>query len=128
MTSIKISQNPTFKMDVKIPRVGSDPVTVPFEFKYRDRVELAALFDGWDAKSKALQERFVGKTPTLAEISEAQIDLQTEQISDLVTGWGFEDPFSEESIRTLVKACVGVPDAIIEAHAAAYSTPAPLSA
>ena len=35
MAKFKIAQNPTFKADVEIPRVGGEFIKVPFEFKYR---------------------------------------------------------------------------------------------
>ena len=53
MAKFKLIQNPTFKADVMLPTVGGDPVKVQFEFKYRDRAELAALYAGWGARHKA---------------------------------------------------------------------------
>jgi len=47
MAKFKIAQNPTFKADVEIPRVGGEFFKVTFEFNYRDRTALAALILAW---------------------------------------------------------------------------------
>jgi hypothetical protein len=52
MAKIRIAQNPSFKATVLIPIVGSEPEKIEFTFKYRDRLELAALFDEWNRNRK----------------------------------------------------------------------------
>lgn len=124
MAKFKIAQNPTFKADVDIPRVGGATIKVPFEFKYRDRKELAALFAGWQEGVKEDQERFKAKGDelTLVEITDSHIDRQVEQVGELVVGWGFDDKLSPESIRALVETSAGAGEAIVEAYQKAFSS------
>lgn len=124
MAKFKIAQNPTFKADVDIPRVGGTTIKVPFEFKYRDRKELAALFAGWQASVKEDQERFKAKGDelTLIEITDSHIERQVEQVTQLVAGWGFDDKLSPESIRALVETSAGAGDAVVDAYQKAFSS------
>ena len=124
MAKFKIAQNPTFKADVDIPRVGGATIKVPFEFKYRDRKELAALFAGWQEGVKEDQERFKAKGDelTLVEITDSHIDRQVEQVGELVVGWGFDDKLNPESIRALVETSAGAGEAIVEAYQKAFSS------
>lgn len=123
MAKFKIAQNATFKADVDIPRVGGTTIKVPFEFKYRDRKELAALFAGWQESVKEDQERFKAKGDeiTLVDITESHIERQVGQVTELVTGWGFDDKLSPESIRALVETSAGAGEAIVDAYQKAYS-------
>ena len=123
MAKFKIAQNPTFKADVDIPRVGGTTIKVPFEFKYRDRKELAVLFAGWQESAKEDQERFKAKGDdlTLIEITDSHVERQVEQVTQLVTGWGFEDKLSPESIRALVETSAGAGHAIVDAYQKAFS-------
>ncbi|WP_415760327.1 phage tail assembly chaperone [Pseudomonas sp. LT1P18] len=124
MAKFKIAQNPTFKADVDIPRVGGTTIKVPFEFKYRDRKELAALFAGWQEKTKEDQEAFVAKGDelSLVDITASHIDRQIEQVRELVTGWGFDDKLSVETIRALVETSAGAGEAIVETYQKAFSS------
>ena len=123
MAKFKIAQNPTFKAVVDIPRVGGTVIQVPFEFKYRDRKELAKLFAGWQESVKEDQERFKAKGDelTLIEITDSHVERQIEQVTLLVTGWGFEDKLSPESIRALVETSAGAGDAMVDAYQKAFS-------
>jgi hypothetical protein len=122
MAKFKIAQSSTFKADVDIPRVGGETMKVPFVFKYRDRKELAALFVGWEQSAKDDQARLKekGDDITLVDITEAHIDRQVEQVSELVAGWGFDDKLSPESIRALVETSAGAGDAIVQAYQNAF--------
>ncbi|NMX65702.1 hypothetical protein HBO37_30150 [Pseudomonas proteolytica] len=124
MAKFKIAQNPTFKAVVDIPRVGGAVIQVPFEFKYRNRKELAALFAGWQESVKEDQERLRAKGDdlTLVDITDSHIERQVEQVSQLVSGWGFDDKLSSESIRALVETSAGAGDAIVEAYQKAFSS------
>ncbi|NWD74838.1 hypothetical protein HX890_12060 [Pseudomonas gingeri] len=86
MAKIKIAQNPTFKASVLIPVVGCEPEKIEFTFKYRDREELAALFDEWNLKRRETRDA-LGETPTLSEVVAADTRQQSQQIKDLVIGW-----------------------------------------
>ena len=120
MAKFSIAPKPTFTVDVAIPQVGSKPVMVPFTFKYRDRTELAELFDSWKEKSEAIGERFKGTEQTLTEITAAEVEQGVDQIKDLVVSWGFNDKLNDESITALVKSCIGVSDAVVKAYSEAF--------
>ncbi|WP_447650991.1 phage tail assembly chaperone [Pseudomonas abietaniphila] len=123
MAKFKIAQSPTFKADVDIPRVGGTFNKVSFEFKYRNRKELAALFAGWQQAAKEDQERFKekGDDITLVDITDANIERQIEQVSELVVGWGFDDKFTPDAIRALVETSAGAGDAIVQAYQKAFA-------
>lgn len=122
MTTFKIAQDPTFKASVAIPRVGGDAVLVPFEFKYRDRTELAELFTGWRERSDRDQEAFKAKGAdlTLVDVTNSQMALEFDQVKDLVVGWGFDDPFDDDAIRALLRTSIGAGKAVIDAYQAAF--------
>lgn len=121
MASFKIAQNATFKTEVEIPRVGLDPVKVEFEFKYRDRKELSAMFDKWNAARDAMASEAANEGATWEETTSAEIKLQASQIKDIVVGWAFDDEFSDAAIVDLVTTCVGAPAAVIDAYQASYA-------
>lgn len=120
MPKFSIAPKPTFTVDVAIPQVGGKPAMVPFTFKYRDRTELAELFDSWKEKAEALGERFNGTEPTMSEVTAAEVEQGVAQIKDLVVSWGFGDKLNDESITALVKSCVGVSDAVVKAYSDAF--------
>ncbi|QKJ73481.1 phage tail assembly chaperone [Pseudomonas rhodesiae] len=120
MAKFKIAQAPTFLGAVMIPVVGQEPVKVQFTFKYRNRIELAALFDEWNQRREDGQERF-GEKPTVSEIIAVDTENQMQQIKDLVVGWEFEDKFDDESIKALVTSCHGTTEAVVDAYQAAFA-------
>ncbi|MBB4813927.1 phage tail assembly chaperone [Pseudomonas rhodesiae] len=120
MAKFKIAQAPTFLGAVMIPVVGQEPVKVEFTFKYRNRIELAALFDEWNQRRKDGQERF-GENPTVSEIIAVDTENQMRQIKDLVVGWEFDDKFDDESIKALVTSCHGTTEAVVDAYQAAFA-------
>ena len=107
---------------MEIPRVAGDVIKVPFEFKYRDRKALAALFLEWQEALKADEERFkeMGSDLTIVVLTDAGIERQVAQVSALVSGWGFDDKLSEASIRALVETSSGAGDAIVTAYQKAF--------
>lgn len=120
MAKFKIAQAPTFLGAVMIPVVGQEPVKVECTFKYRNRIELAALFDEWNQRRKDGQERF-GENPTVSEIIAVDTENQMRQIKDLVVGWEFDDKFDDESIKALVTSCHGTTEAVVDAYQAAFA-------
>ncbi|MDV7209903.1 phage tail assembly chaperone [Azotobacter beijerinckii] len=119
MTKLKIAENPTFTAEVEIPRVGGDPIKVPFTFRYRDRAALAELFDRWQAENKARYEA-VGDGSTLTDITAAEVKQQVAQLAEIVEAWGFDDPLNEDSLRALVLTSIGAGTAVLDAYGAAY--------
>ena len=120
MAKIRIAQNATFTAPGLIPIVGSTPEKVEFTFKYRDRAELAALFDEWNEKRKNAQAA-LGDKPSWSEIVAVDTAQQTQQIKDLVVGWGFDDEYSDDNIVAFVKSCQGAAEAVVKAHEGAYN-------
>lgn len=123
MAKFKIAQDPTFKAKVAIPRVGGTVIEVDFQFKYRDRKELAALFTGWNKRAREDQERLkaLGDEVTLIEVTAADIERQVDQVTELVAGWSFGDELSEDNIRALIETSAGAGVAIIEAYQNAFA-------
>jgi len=121
MTKIKIAQNPTFSAVVQVPRVGTDPVPVQFQFRYMDRVALSAMFDRWNKARDAWAGKAQKDGAIWVEITSGEIALQAEQLGEIVTGWDLEDEFSAEAIVDLVRTCTGAPKAVIDAYQAAYN-------
>ncbi|MDF9893467.1 UNVERIFIED_ORG: hypothetical protein OKW25_002614 [Pseudomonas vranovensis] len=121
MAKIKIAQNPTFGAVVQIPRVGSDPVAVGFEFRYLDRVALAEMFDRWSKARDAWAEMAKKEGVSWKDATAAEIELQAEQLKDIVAGWDLDDKFSDDAILDLVRTCTGAPKAVIDAFQNAYN-------
>lgn len=123
--SFKIVNNPTFTSVVKVPRIGGEPLEVPFTFKVMDRKGLAKTFDRWKKETADLYEQVrsteEGEEITLEEWATKEIELQIRQIKDIVVGWKFDDEFNDENIELLVSTSVGVPEAIIEQYHEGYS-------
>ena len=120
MAKIRIAQNATFNAPVLIPIVGSTPEKVEFTFKYRDRAELAALFDEWNEKQGKARAA-LGDKPTWSDIVAVDTEQQAQQIKDLVVGWGFDDEYNDDNIVAFVKSCHGAAEAVVKAHEGAYS-------
>lgn len=114
----KIAQNPTFKADVKVPRIGGAYDVVGFEYKFIPRKELAGLYDSWRDKASTLE---INEDSKLIDLTEFEVDLQTQQIMDIVIGWAFEDVFNEDNVRMLVESCAAAPSAIIDGFQNAYA-------
>lgn len=121
MPKIKIAQNPTFTAEVKIPRVGGEPVAVDFTFRYLDRTALAKLYDGWNQAFEAHAEKCKSEGATLEQFTAGQLQLQAGQIKAVTAGWGFDDKFTDEAILELVTTCVGAPQAVLDAYQEAYN-------
>ncbi|KWV77096.1 hypothetical protein PFLL34_05328 [Pseudomonas fluorescens] len=120
MAKIKINQTPTFKTKVAIPRVGGKPEDVEFEFKYMDRIALAAHFDKWNTArdehiNKVREEGLSWQEATVAEIA-----IQVGQLKDIVSGWAFDEKLSDDSLTALVTTCIGAPQAVLAAYQSAY--------
>lgn len=120
MAKFKIAQNPTFTIDVSIPRVGGDPITVPFTYRTQSRKELAAMYDNWSeaAKASGLAEQ---DELTFSLLADADMESQKQQVKDIVVKWGFEDEFNDENILALCNTCTHAATAIVEAYHLAYA-------
>lgn len=121
MAKIKIAQNPTFGATVQLPRVGSDPVEVGFEFRYLDRIALSEMFDRWNKARDVWAEKAKEEGVSWKDATAAEIELQADQLKDIVVGWDLDDEFSDDTILDLVRTCTGAPKAVIDAFQNAYS-------
>lgn len=121
MAKIKIAQTPTFTANVGIPRVGGKPEEVEFTFTYLNRLDLSALFDKWNQARDAHAARVKDEGLSWQEAAVSEIELQVAQIKDVVTGWAFDDKFTDQAITELATTCVGAPQAVIDAYLAAYN-------
>ena len=121
MPKIKIAQNPTFTAEVKIPRVGAEPVAVAFTFRYFDRTALSKLYDGWNQAFEAHAEKCKAEGASREQFTAGQVQLQAEQVKAITAGWGFDDKFTDEAILDLVITCVGAPQAVLAAYQEAYN-------
>lgn len=119
MAKFTLIQNPTFKADVAIPRVGGEPVLVEFEFKYRDRTELADLYADWGDRHKALGLK--SEEAGLKQFTASLIDLQVDQIKAIVEGWDFDEEFTDENIRILVSSISATPSVVLGAYSDAFA-------
>ncbi|MEB3843536.1 phage tail assembly chaperone [Pseudomonas guariconensis] len=119
MAKISILQNPTFKADVEIPRVGDKPVKVQFVFNYLDRDKLADFTDAGLSSSKEVRE-LLEKDPTVREVTAKIRDHQIEQLQTIIASWGFEEELNESNLRALVGSAASVPEAILIAYHGAY--------
>ncbi|EJM09738.1 Protein of unknown function (DUF1789) [Pseudomonas sp. GM18] len=119
MAKFKLIQNPTFKADVMLPTVGGEPVKVQFEFKYRDRAELATLYAGWGERHKALGEK--SEEVGLEQFTALLIDLQVEQLKAIVAGWDVDEDFTDENLRLLVSSISATPSAVLAAYSEAFN-------
>ncbi|WP_039012519.1 phage tail assembly chaperone [Pseudomonas brassicacearum] len=121
MAKIKISQNPTFKAKVAIPRVGGKPEEVEFEFKYLDRLALSALFDKWNSARDEHANKVREDGLSWQEATASEIGIQVAQLRDIVAGWAFDEKLSDESLTALVTTCIGAPQAVLDAYQSAYN-------
>jgi hypothetical protein len=121
MAKIKIAQTPTFKGKVGIPRVGGKPEEVDFTFIYMDRLALSALFDKWNKLRDEHALKVKEESMTWQEATASEIELQVSQVKDIVSGWGFDDKFTDEAITALVTTCIGAPQAVLDAYQGAYN-------
>jgi hypothetical protein len=119
MAKFTLTQNPTFKADVMLPTVGGEPVKVEFEFKYRNRTELAELHAEWDEKYKALglKTEEVG----LKQFTALLIDLQVQQLKAIVAGWDVDEAFTDDNLRVLVGSISATPSAVLGAYSDAFA-------
>ncbi|WP_223538792.1 phage tail assembly chaperone [Pseudomonas sp. BF-R-12] len=119
MAKFTLIQNPTFKTDVMLPTVGGNPENVEFEFKYRDRTELADLYAEWDERHKELGAK--SQEVGLKQFTALLIDLQVQQLKAIVQGWDVEEEFTEENLRILVRSISAAPSAVLGAYSDAFA-------
>ena len=122
MAKISFKQNPTFKVNVMIPRLGAAAISVPFVFNYFDRDQLADYNDAEIEYNKQIKEMIESDdSPSVKDFSAKAEEFQIEQITKVVAGWNFTEELNDDNIRAMVRSAAAVPLAILEAFKASYA-------
>ena len=100
-----------FTREVSIPTPDGRALKIPFTYRYRDRVAMAALFDGFAASAKADADQ-PADTSNAAAV-QAALDADVRTVLDIATGWGLEAPFDEANVRKLCIRYAGAATAIL---------------
>ena len=96
MAKFKLQPAPTFTAPVDIPVPGDGFSKVVFTFKYRDREQMKAF---------------------LARLSDPDSKMSDQElIEEMCSGWELIDPFTRESIDTLVLNYIQATSAIVDTY------------
>jgi hypothetical protein len=77
-----------FESTVDIPTPSGAPIKIPFTFVYRDRLQMAQLFDAFVAEAKAAEP---APDTTMVDAVDAAIGSDVAVIKRVATGWGLDD-------------------------------------
>lgn len=109
----------TFTRPVQIPTGDGKPLTVEFEFLFRDRVEMAELMQNWDdqvkaskKKESALATQGEPPAPTVDVVASTLegIASDVETLLDFISGWNVSNlPFNAENLAKFVRRYPGAP-------------------
>jgi hypothetical protein len=88
MAKLTLKVDPTFPAIVDIPKAGSEPVQIRFDFKHRTKDELNEF------------------TKTRADKTDV------EYIMEMATGWDLNDEFNAENINSVCQNYIASPLAI----------------
>jgi hypothetical protein len=116
-----------FNRSIKIPTGDGKPLTVDFDFLFRDRIEMAELLQKWDtqveqsraeAKSAvdaagAAETQVNAPRPDLVAATNEGIDADVETLMDFVTGWNLVSDFNRENLAKFVRKYPGAPLALV---------------
>lgn len=83
---------PTFKRDVSIPVPGDRPANVNFTFKHKTRDDLRTFVEGLEGRE----------------------DLDV--VLELASGWGIDEPFTDDNMGVLLQNYPGAALAIIDTY------------
>lgn len=116
----------TFTRAIKIPTGDGKPLTIDFEFLFRDRVEMAELLQKWDAQIEKSREQVkaavelqddaqpAAERPDLKAATLEGIAADVETLLDFVTGWGISNAeFSRENLTKFVRKYPGAPITLV---------------
>lgn len=107
---------PIIPRDVEVPTAKGVRI-LPVRYRYRNREELAELFQRYNDRAEADElrdkTRPIGEAaPTLREREAAAIEADISTLQDLLDGWGLDLPFTADSLRKLCVQHPGAPRAI----------------
>jgi hypothetical protein len=118
MAKLTLNPAPTFKKVVEIPTPnGVGEVT--FEFKHKDRVEMAEFLVQRQARAEASAKK-VDKSNLVPVVKDA-VERDADMVLDIAVGWDLDDEFSRESIVTLIRKFDQAALSIIETYGEANS-------
>lgn len=109
-----------FTRSVKIPTGDGKPLTVDFDFLFRDRLEMAELLQKWDAQveqaraeskaaSDATAEQAVQPRPDIVAATQEGIESDVDTLTDFVKGWNLVPEFNRENLAKFVRLYPGAP-------------------
>lgn len=106
------AEPPVIARDVTIPTARGARV-LPVRYRYRDRQQLAELFDSYNERAEADRLREQSRTlaepaPSIREMEAANIEADVLALLDVLEGWGLGLPFTADNLR---KMCVQHPAA-----------------
>jgi hypothetical protein len=124
--------NLDFDRPVTIPQptVKKDPLRVTFTFRWRDRRAVAALFDGYIERARALAKQAEDKakaraeaeeagqplpeepSKTMAQMADEGVARDIEVLKDIATGWNIDAPFDDEHLAKFFRKYPGAGSAI----------------
>lgn len=121
-----------FEREVTLPTPNGKGQKVTFTFKYRNRQEVADLFDGYNrralaeaAATAAAEERAALTVQTIGQEAPLVVDLSIQgavrdaidddvaTVMDMVTGWNLEAEWSRDNVRKLLLRYAGAAVAIV---------------
>lgn len=121
MAKYSISQEPTFTVDVTVPRIGGEPIQVPFTFHFLDRSKFADYVDRKDAERRAVFELLTDGNVSVADITKRTTAFQLQELKVVVKDWGFDEPYNAKNLAALVGGLAAVPDAVLAAFEVGYA-------
>lgn len=107
-----------FESTVDIPTPSGAPIKIPFTFVYRDRLQMAQLFDAFVAEAKAAEP---APDTTMVDAVDAAIGSDVALIKRVATGWGLEAAFDDTNLRKLCTRYSGAGSAILSHYRVALT-------
>ena len=102
MGAINLTEEPTFELPVRIPRVGREDAEVRFTFKHRTVDEFNELVKRCEA-------------------GEFDAQMAHEQVLELASGWSLKDEFTEANVKALCQGYIGACGAVTRAYFREYT-------
>jgi hypothetical protein len=117
-----------FEREVAIPTPDGRELLIPFIFKYRDRVAVAELFDGYNQAAQApavpaaparkprkaaAKPEAAAEPPTLAQAARDAIQADADTLLDCASGWGLDMPYSRDNVVRFVTRYPGAALAVV---------------
>ncbi len=107
----------TFDRAVDIPTFDGRPLKITFTFTYRDREQVAALFDSYKKRSedaaKARLEQAGADDESIMEIVRKTLADDVEMLMEIASGWNIDAPWNAESVRKMCLRYAGAATAIV---------------